>query len=443
MPTAAAKSISVDPERYVALADAAALLGVSDRHLRRQCDEGLSTSGMAVMGVGPAGGRPGWWIDRRHDMRLAGGRLGELHQLPDLSAYPEAKRQEALDKARCVEARRSARQSARGLMCEWMPLLLDRLARRFPDLKLSQRTLQRWDAKYQRPADLTKLIDTRGGNRNAEPDPDAWDRFLTLFRALSEHIEAFNNSADHTREVTRGISPNEAYEEARLRQYATPDVVEQILSYSWTRSTVGRNGVTIRPLGKAIRYGNGAQVLLNYKGTGEEMYVFFDQQALGSVKVFDSQKRFVCEAASNDIGVSANTEYGREHLKKAQKLQRDMERATKLVAGDPAARLMSTATLAAREAHREVAARRRKRKARPPQERPVKLVQTPFDGQSKPLEQAELRRAAGAESRGTIEPMPSLGERMRSAARARGEKSLLDFAPPAGSSTTTRRQDDD
>ncbi len=176
----------VDPAQWIALDEAAEKLGQSPGHLRRRCNAALQHQGMARHGKSAEGGQARWWINRDYDARLWPGGLGKAHQIPhdELALYPVDKRNEAFWRAACVESFRKARSTWKGAVADWLPGLLDQMRERYPGLKISRGTLYRWEKIYQRPADVIKLVDTRGGNRKGEADPAAWDAFRDLY--LSE-----------------------------------------------------------------------------------------------------------------------------------------------------------------------------------------------------------------------------------------------------------------
>lgn len=118
-------------------------------------------------------------------MRLLPGATGAAHRAPDLSRYSERQVDLAMQRAACVRRLWRARASDHRPQRQWLPQLIEKLRAEHPDLRISRSSLLNWNARYRDPADLVKLIDTRGGNTRGEPDPAAWDLFRSLY--LTEH----------------------------------------------------------------------------------------------------------------------------------------------------------------------------------------------------------------------------------------------------------------
>ncbi len=81
----------------------------------------------------------------------------------------------------CVKSFREARQLARSAECVWLPPVLETLRKRFPAIKISRSRLFAWERAYNRPADIVKLIDSRGGNRRNVDSVEAWKAFRDLY----------------------------------------------------------------------------------------------------------------------------------------------------------------------------------------------------------------------------------------------------------------------
>jgi transposase InsO family protein len=168
---------SIDLTQCVALVEAAKLLGRTIDHLSRVCREELEVRGLAVLSA-EGGGQPKWFIHRSYDPRLAD--PGFDFQEPDLAGYTLKQQDGARRRRLCVKAFRESRMHARGTVKDWLPKLIDDLQTRY-QMRISRAQLFDWDAKYRRPADLVKLIDTRGGDRKSSGDPAAWAAFRDLY----------------------------------------------------------------------------------------------------------------------------------------------------------------------------------------------------------------------------------------------------------------------
>ena len=184
--TTSAPAVPLDPQQWITVGEAAKLLDVTDRHLRRLCDEMLSKQGLAVLATPPEGGNACWMINRRYDLKLGAGGTGQVFQVPvaELARCTEEQRREAWARVKCVELFREARQTWTGNQADWMPTLLTQLSTMHPKLKISERSLRRWYDLYRTPADVVKLVDSRGGNTRGDADPSAWTEFQRLY--LSE-----------------------------------------------------------------------------------------------------------------------------------------------------------------------------------------------------------------------------------------------------------------
>lgn len=293
--------------------------------------------------------------------------------------------------------------------------------------------LEKW-FHYGLHEDFDKAWETYAGNK-PEARPEALAAILKgdvptfeqVHEAIGPHIEGFNTNADHSLEGIEGMSPAEAYAQARRRQFADPGVLEHLLLTYSEPVRVHRNGVTIRPLGKAIQYGGREQRLVPFKGTDKLVRVGYHQNDLRRAWVFDDRMRLIAEVQANDPGLAVTDAVGREQLGDAIADQRRVDKAAKLVARKGHIRLQSTQTLAAMNARRK----QQPTPQAPDPGGPVRLVQTALDGQAKRIHTEPYRQAAGAE---TTPPLMSLQERMaklptRPSASHRGRPSAVKPMP--------------
>ncbi|MEM9414972.1 MAG: DDE-type integrase/transposase/recombinase [Planctomycetota bacterium] len=224
--------------------------------------------------------------------------------------------------------------------------------------------------------------------------------FEQVREALALHIAQYNDSCDHGKERMIGRSPNAVMLTARRRVLADPGVLDYMSLTLSQPVRVHNHAVTIRPLGKALRYSSTSSAFLELCSSGKLVVVGYRQvDLLGQVYLFDAETMtMICSAHNERMGGSTFTDAGRADIKAAMKLQRDVEKATKFVNENSAAATTPTELLALREANR----RRRLEEEGPPTEpasgEPAKLIQTPLDGQSNKLRAAHLKKAAGAET---------------------------------------------
>ncbi len=172
---------AIDDTRWIALNEAAERLSRDPAHLRRLAREQLVGLGLAVKQAAKADEPERWYIARRWNLALSPGQAGDTHRAPELSDFPRHKVREALDKVAVLQAYRELKGTIREAVSSWLPQFIAQQQERYPDLKFTGRTLRRWDKDYQGPADLPKLIDTRGGNQTEQADPAAWDYFKALY----------------------------------------------------------------------------------------------------------------------------------------------------------------------------------------------------------------------------------------------------------------------
>lgn len=165
-----------DAADWIALAEAARLLGHSERHVRRQCAT-WQQQGLAEKRV------EGWMVKREVDLRLKlGPRMAGGASIDLASQYPKAKIEQARQRVECVKRFRALISTSDST--EKLDLLIDSLANDFPGAAPgSARTLYRWHRKCSKHLDITdvqKMIKKAGG-RNREVSEEAWAYFESLF----------------------------------------------------------------------------------------------------------------------------------------------------------------------------------------------------------------------------------------------------------------------
>ncbi|MEA2708000.1 MAG: putative transposase [Phycisphaerales bacterium] len=170
-----------DFARLVALPIAAARLGRQRDHVARLCREKLQPQGLAFRATPPEGGQEQWFILRDYDPRLiANDAAAAAWVEPDLAGFTLKQQQQARARRACVESLREARRTWPGMMREWLPRLIEQLRQRH-GVRVSRSSLHEWEQKYNRPADLAKLIDDRGGDNRGKSTPAAWLAFADHF----------------------------------------------------------------------------------------------------------------------------------------------------------------------------------------------------------------------------------------------------------------------
>ena len=259
-----------------------------------------------------------------------------------------------------------------------------------------------------------KLWDTYAGkDHDSRPpglqaklkDKQSLPTFEEIREAVALRIADHNDSCEHTHEHMVGRSPNQAMLTARRRELADPGVLD-FLSLTFSAPVrVHRHAVTIRPLGKALRYSSTKSAFGDLTNTGKLVRVGYRQSdLLGQVYIFDAETmRMICTADHERAGTSTFSEVGREDISAAMKKQRQVKKAAKLLSEESLAATTPTEIIALRESTRRKNA---EREAQPATETVAvaggptitRLVQTPLDGQSNKLRAATLRRSVGVDT---------------------------------------------
>ncbi len=239
-----------------------------------------------------------------------------------------------------------------------------------------------------RPEQLRRVLKDR---RNVPTFDHVRDR-------LGDFVKGYNADSNHAKQDMAGLSPNQAFADGvkRVRKY-DPAALDLLLMHWHQPVSVTRNGVSIAPLGRAIQYGATSSQLSRFKAASkakrQKVLVSYDPDDLSSVRVYTTEGQFVCEAMQNTRGLAADTKFGREHLAKAQKQKANLHKAHQTIHRSGIAEILSTAELAALKAAEDVS-------PQPTRDAPLKLVQTPLDGQTKAIRKEEKMRTAGAEEAG-------------------------------------------
>lgn len=174
---------------WVPIDRAAKALGVHRDSLARTCRDKLAPQGLAMNCRGPEGGNPRWWIHRNHDDRLGRGEYLDAETPPDLDGFTASQIAIANARRRCVMLYREAKGAKVEPLAKWIGGFLSHVSEtivsdmcgRGYSMKLSRRSLERWDQLYQGPADFDKLIDRRGGDMRSQGDGEAWRFFKSIY----------------------------------------------------------------------------------------------------------------------------------------------------------------------------------------------------------------------------------------------------------------------
>jgi len=271
--------------------------------------------------------------------------------------------------------------------------------------------LERW---FRTLESFCKAFDTYTGE-SIDKKPErlaeiiAADRKIPAFELIREriakHIEGFNKLADHSMDDLsqdgRTISPNEAYAAwcERRRVMADPDSLNLLMMHWHKPLAVGRNGISLMFCGRTVHYGQFHPALIAFKGNSTEsrplVHVSFDPHDLRSIRVYDKQFCFICTAEINHVGGLAGR-IDKDTVGEMQRRKSRYDRSQRNVA-----EYSLTQTLTPEEQLAEIAAEREETAAAVADDAQapaaLKIVRTPLDGQSKAIQQEELRPAVGSE----------------------------------------------
>jgi hypothetical protein len=221
---------------------------------------------------------------------------------------------------------------------------------------------------------------------------------------LVAFINEYNSNADHAMDdlSENGVklSPNEAFSRwcDTRRVMADPAALDLLLAHWHKPVTVGRNGISLTIGGRTLHYGHVTEALRPFKSPGRKVKravnVSYDPAALETVRVYDSQFRFVTIAPMNRVGgvVQGMTkaDYTETHRQMAA-----YRRSLKHQAEYSITSILSTEEQV-EEAAMKRQARERREAERAAQPAQMRLIQTSLDGQS-----TEVRRD---ERRGDFQP---------------------------------------
>ena len=230
--------------------------------------------------------------------------------------------------------------------------------------------------------------------------------FAEVETRLSAFIENYNDDADHAMDdlSENGVklSPNEAFSKwcDTRRVMADPAALDLLLAHWHKPVTVGRNGISLTIGGRTARYGHVFEALRPYKAPGRKIKpvvnVSYDPAALETVRVYDSQFRFITVAPMNRVGGVV------QGMTKADCAETHRQIAAYRKSLRHQAEYSITSILSTEEQFASATRKRQQaeRNAALTATQPTSIIgiRTPLDGQSKQLQKQELKIAVGAES---------------------------------------------
>jgi hypothetical protein len=235
-------------------------------------------------------------------------------------------------------------------------------------------------------------------------------RVIPRFEQVRDHVADFvahyNANADHAMEDLRDpqhqlkLSPNEAYAAwTTPRKMADPTALDLCLMPHTKPVKVGRQGVRVQLPGCPARYyGQYEAALRPYKGTKRKVYVAYDPADTRRVQVRDEKIGLICIAALNSNTGVYGSPQSRDALKAAMHEKAEYNRGLNLMRKHQRTAYLNNDYLVAQKAAELEAAQNVESRIGPDPDRPMRLVQTPFDGQSKDVQRQTFKQAAGAET---------------------------------------------
>lgn len=201
---------------------------------------------------------------------------------------------------------------------------------------------------------------------------------------LEEFIAGYNADAEHAREDMAGLSPDEAMVQwhKRHRRLADPKALDLLLQHWHQPVRVHRNGLTIRPRGKAIRYGQFEHAIKRLAGTKRKVRVAYDPADLRTVRVYDEQFRYLCTAAMNGSGGQSGHAITVEHVGELIRKQRQYRASKRDMRKHYEHEFLTGEELLAGEARQA---------AKPTADAPLQVVRTPVDDQGDDVARGEGR----------------------------------------------------
>lgn len=181
-----------EPEDWIGLAEAARLMGANRDALGRRCRDELAGQNLAIFHRLPGQRNKGWLVSRSLDHRLRDGAAAATAatgEAPDLEQYTDAQRAVAWARWRALTIYRAQRRRAsnaagwqRAAMARIEAEVIEPLRRQDGKrLRVSERSLRRWDALAPTIGEVEALVDKRGGDVRQGGDAEAWAYFERIF----------------------------------------------------------------------------------------------------------------------------------------------------------------------------------------------------------------------------------------------------------------------
>lgn len=228
-----------------------------------------------------------------------------------------------------------------------------------------------------------------------------------LREQFAEWAEWYNHRHDHgiedldDREAGERLSPVEFYERFLPARRVVDRSALPLLEATWSPRPVkvSKHGVSVKIAGRTVRYGEMMPELEPLVGSDKRVFISYDPDDTGSVEVWDENFRHLCTAHENGRhGGLADDRVSVADRRAANAHRREQRRRARQRV-DYVSLSLSDAELASQQSReRDIAETQDRLRAaghsNPP---PLRLVQTPVDGQGDAPERSRARKAAGAD----------------------------------------------
>ena len=225
----------------------------------------------------------------------------------------------------------------------------------------------------------------------------------------SHLMHQINDLIDEASGGGQRLSPDQAMERwcTTRRVMADPAVLDLLMQHHHKPVPVTRNGISIIVAGQRITYGNFNPALAPYKRLEKhsrpKLNVTYDPHDLRSIRVYTTEWKFIAEAAMNEAGgLHSNRAIDRQIVADLNRRKRHYAKSLKVVRQNRHMEYLTDSEMLAIKSREDAV-------AEAPRDQPLRVVQTPLDGQSKTV------KNAAASARQPVEPVAGSGvwERMQ------------------------------
>jgi transposase InsO family protein len=215
-----------------------------------------------------------------------------------------------------------------------VPTILSRLGIKFTNAKVRNGRAKIVERGYKQfKNEFSKLINTYTGGHILERPESLKDKVKAIKSIITDsdfkeafytYVEGWYNEQPQWGEGMNGKSANEVYQEKLLvKRTASNADLNLMLMRSTRIQTVNRMGVKLKLYGQDMYYWN-EDLILNFQK--QKVYLRYDPESVGTVRVYDEKDRFLC-TAENKEALTYNA--SKEDIKKASADIKRVERTVK------------------------------------------------------------------------------------------------------------------